>query len=396
MHGGTPSNCYICQNFRMLSTQKIHMVDLVSQYERLQEEIDQRILEVVRSAWFIKGPEVENFENELAGYLGIKHVIGCANGTDAIQIALMALDLKPGDEVITPNFTYVSTCEVVALLGLTPVFVENDPDSFNIDPARIEEKITDKTKAIIPVHLFGQCADMEAIMDIADSHNLYVIEDTAQSIGARYRRGRFDGKAAGGIGQIGTTSFFPSKNLGCMGDGGAIFTNDDAIAKRLRMIANHGQERTYYFDDIGVNSRLDAIQAAVLRIKLRHLDEYSEARRTAADIYDELLADVAEVKCPVRVEYSDHVFHQYTMKLCGIDRAGLQAWLKEKGVPSNVYYPMPINKHRAYSHYDNSEYPIAQSLCDCVFSLPMHSELSREQQTYIVEQFKEYIKNEAQ
>ncbi|MCB0817668.1 MAG: DegT/DnrJ/EryC1/StrS family aminotransferase, partial [Flavobacteriales bacterium] len=292
----------------------IQMVDLVGQYEKIQEEVDRAILDVVRSSAFINGPEVKDFEQELAAYLGVKHAIGCANGTDALQIAMMALDLQPGDEVITPSFTFVATVEVVALLGLKPIFAEVLPGTFNMDPDDVRRKITPRTKAIVPVHLFGQTADMGAMMAIAREHGLKVIEDNCQAVGSDYTLPDGSVRKAGTIGDIGTTSFFPSKNLGCYGDGGAIFTNDDELAKRLRQVCNHGSEVRYYHDVVGVNSRLDSIQAAVLRIKLRHLDAYIQARQAAAAAYDEAFAQVPQLRIPERDPKSTHVFHQYTLR----------------------------------------------------------------------------------
>ncbi len=364
----------------------IHMVDLQRQYQPIQEEIDQAILDVVRSARFIRGPVVEAFEDELAQYLDVQHVISCANGTDALQIALMALDLQPGDEVIVPSFTYVATAEVIGLLRLRPVMVDVDLNNFNITADRIEEAITSRTKAIVPVHLFGQSAPMEEIMQVARQHDLFVVEDNAQAIGASYQ---FKGKMrkTGTIGDIGCTSFFPSKNLGCFGDGGAIFTNDDVLAGKIKMIANHGQSRQYYHDLLGVNSRLDAIQAAVLRIKLRHLDHYCEMRRRSADAYDDLFYQQGEIITPHRVSYSTHVFHQYTLRVPPGDRDSLREHLAALDIPSMIYYPVPLYKQKAYLPYweTGKELENTEQLCASVISIPMHTELDRKLLDYIGE-----------
>lgn len=369
------------------------MVDLVSQYERIQDEIDNAVLNVMRSSAYINGPEVKEFQTELEGYLQVKNVIPCANGTDALQIAMMALDLEPGDEVITANFTYVATAEVIALLQLVPVLVDVDPDTFNIDPNAIRRAITPKTKAIVPVHLFGQAAPMEEIMTIAKEHNLFVIEDTAQAIGADYKFSDGTTKKVGTIGNVGATSFFPSKNLGCYGDGGALFTNDDALAKQIRIIANHGQTRQYYHDEVGVNSRLDSIQAAILRIKLRRLNEYAVARNKAAAWYDKAFADSPEIAIPARYPNSSHVFHQYTLKAKGFDRDALKDFLMEKGVPCMIYYPVPLHLQKAYMdpRYKKGDFPVTEELCDTVFSLPMQTELDQEQLEYITNTVKKYI-----
>lgn len=371
------------------------MVDLLGQYEKIQSEIDAAVLNVIRSSAYINGPEVKAFQAELEQYLNIKHVIPCANGTDALQIAMMALDLQPGDEVITANFTYVATAEVIALLKLKPVLVDVFPDSFTLDPSAVEAAITPKTKAIVPVHLFGQCANMEAIMDIAKRHNLYVIEDNAQAIGSDYvfKDGRK--QKAGTIGTIGCTSFFPSKNLGCYGDGGAIFTNDDALGKKLRMIANHGQSVQYYHDEIGVNSRLDSIQAAILRIKLRHLDEYAAARRAVADYYDKAFAGHPNLITPYRVKWSDHVFHQYTLVLKNADRNKLREFLATKDIPAMIYYPVPLHLQKAYRdpRYKEGDFPITEWLCANVISLPVHTEMKEETLKYITENVLQFFRS---
>lgn len=369
----------------MIATKKIQMVDLKGQYQKIKSEVDAGIQEVIDSAAFINGPAVKEFQTNFETYLNVKHVIPCANGTDALQIAMMALGLKPGDEVITASFTYVATAEVIGLLGLTPVLVDVDPDTFDIDVEALERNITPKTKAIVPVHLFGQCANMENIMAIAKKNNLFVIEDVAQAIGSDYFFS--DGKTAkaGTIGTIGCTSFFPSKNLGCYGDGGAMYTNDDALAKKMRMIAHHGQSVQYVHDVLGVNSRLDTIQAAVLKVKLKHLDAYAKARNEVAAYYDRAFGNHPKLQVPVRAKHSNHVFHQYTMKISGIDRAKLREQLAERGISSMVYYPIPLHKQKAFAsdRYKNGDFPVTEKLCDCVLSLPMHTELDEATLNYI-------------
>ncbi len=369
------------------------MVDLIGQYEKIQKEIDAAVLNVIRSAAFINGPEVKAFQTELEQYLGVKHVIPCANGTDALQVAMMALGLQPGDEVITANFTYVATAEVIALLQLKPVLVDVNKESFTIEPAAIEAAITPRTKAIVPVHLFGQCADMEAIMAIAKKHNLFVIEDNAQAIGADYTMKNGQKVKAGTIGIVGCTSFFPSKNLGCYGDGGAIFTNDDELGKKIRMIANHGQSVQYYHDEIGVNSRLDSIQAAILRIKLRHLDEYAAARRAVADFYDKAFANHPKIITPNRVPFSTHVFHQYAMVLKGADRNKLREYLTGKEIPAMIYYPVPLHLQKAYRdpRYKEGDFPVTEWLCSNVISLPIHTEMNVETLKFITENVLDYL-----
>jgi dTDP-4-amino-4,6-dideoxygalactose transaminase len=373
---------------------KIEMADLVGQYKRIKPEIDQAIQTVLDTGRFIGGPASDSFSKNLAEYLDVKYVIPCANGTDALQVAMMALNLQPGDEVITADFTYAATAEVIALLKLTPVLVEVIPATFNIDPAAIEKAITPKTKAIVPVHLFGQTADMETIMAIAKKHNLYVIEDTAQAIGATYTFSDGTKKRAGTIGNVGTTSFFPSKNLGCYGDGGAMFTNDEALAKRLKMICNHGQSVQYSFDDIGCNSRLDNLQAAILDVKLKYLDEYCAARQKAADYYDKELAGLKNATIPVREPKSTHVFHQYTLTLAShLDRDEVRKQFADKGIPTMVYYPKPMHQQNAYKspRYSDIDFPISIRLSQSVLSLPMHTEFQPEQQEYIVKAVKEII-----
>jgi dTDP-4-amino-4,6-dideoxygalactose transaminase len=357
------------------------MVDLKQQYTKIKKEVDSAIHEVIDNAAFINGKAVTDFAAGLSAYMGAKHTIPCANGTDALQIAMMALDLQPGDEVITPSFTYIATTEVIALLKLTPVFVEVDPKTFCIEPATIEKAITPRTKAIVPVHLYGHSAAMEEIMDIARRHRLYVIEDNAQAIGSTYTFSNGVTKKAGAIGTIGTTSFFPSKNLGCYGDGGAIFTEDDALASRLKMIANHGQSRRYYHDLVGCNSRLDSIQAAVLNVKLKNLDSYITARRAAADYYDNAFAAHPKIRTPYRAPYSHHVFHQYTLILEGIDRDGLNEYLAGKNIPSMIYYPVPAHRQQMFAGLGGGDYSLATTdwLTERVISLPMHTELDQEQ-----------------
>ncbi len=364
---------------------KIQMVDLKGQYQKIKTEVDAAMNEVISSTSFINGPAVKEFQSDFETYLNIKHVIPCANGTDALQIAMMALDLKQGDEVITANFTYVATAEVIGLLGLSPVLVDVNQDTFNIDIESIERNITSKTKAIVPVHLFGQCADMERIMAIAKKHNLYVIEDTAQAIGADYSFSDGRNFKAGTIGTIGCTSFFPSKNLGCFGDGGAIFTNNDELAKKIRMIAHHGQSVQYVHEVLGVNSRLDSIQAAILKIKLKHLDEYALSRNKVADFYDKAFSNHSKIKIPSRSKNSTHVFHQYTLQIIGYDRSELREKLTEHGIPAMIYYPIPLHKQNAYKNerFKTNDFPITQKLCDTVLSLPMHTELDEETLNYI-------------
>lgn len=371
------------------------MVDLMSQYQKIKPAIDKAILNVIENAQFINGPEVSGFQNELETYLGVKHVIPCANGTDALQIALMALGLKPGDEVITPSFTYIATTEVMALLGLRPIFVEVDKDTFCIDPNSIEAAITSKTKAIVPVHLYGQAANMDAIMDIAKKHSLFVIEDNAQAIGSDYYHTNGKITKTGAIGDIGCTSFFPSKNLGCYGDGGAICTNNDELAAAMRMIANHGQSKRYYHDVVGCNSRLDSIQAAVLRIKLRELDNYIAARRKVADHYDTFFAQFPQIKTPVRGKESKHVFHQYTLTLEGVDRDKLNEFLAIKDVPSMIYYPVPAHRQKMFEAFgsENTVLPITDWLTERVISLPIHTEMEQDQLDYICATVAEYINN---
>jgi len=372
---------------------KIQMVDLKSQYEKIKTEVDKGIQEVIDSCAFINGPAVRDFQSDLEKYLNVKHVIPCANGTDALQVAMMALGLKPGDEVITVSFTFIATAEVIALLGFTPVLVDVEPDTFNISTDSLRKAITPKTKAIVPVHLFGQCANMEEIMEIAKENNLYVIEDACQAIGAEYIFKDGSRKKAGTIGHIGCTSFFPSKNLGCYGDGGAIFTNDDELAKQMRVVVNHGMVVRYYHDYIGVNSRLDSIQAAVLRVKLQYLDEYAKARNYAASFYNKAFENHPKIKTPVTAPYSTHVFHQYTLVLTDVDRNELQSYLASKEIPAMIYYPVPLHMQKAYidPRYKEGDFPVTEKLCSSVISLPMHTELDDEQLKYITDSVLEFI-----
>jgi dTDP-4-amino-4,6-dideoxygalactose transaminase len=365
--------------------QKLQMVDLKRQYQKIKSEIDTAITNVVENTAFINGPDVNGFAKELAEYLDVKHVIPCANGTDALQIALMALGLQPGDEVITPSYTYIATVEVVALLRLKPVFVDVDADTFTMNIDSVKKAITAKTKAIIPVHLYGQSVNMEPLLALAKEHNIPVVEDNAQAIGSTYTFSNGKTVKTGSMGVIGCTSFFPSKNLGCYGDGGAMFTNDDALAEKLKMIANHGQKERYYHEMVGCNSRLDSIQAAVLRIKLRHLDEYCVARRNAAAYYDNAFKANPNIITPYRAPYTYHVFHQYTLQLKNINRDKMQAMLAEKEVPSMIYYPVPCHKQNMLKDFGGAEFnlPTTDILQDCVISLPIHTELSEEELNYI-------------
>jgi UDP-2-acetamido-2-deoxy-ribo-hexuluronate aminotransferase len=378
----------------MITAQKIQMVDLKTQYEKIKLDVDKEIQEVINNTAFINGPAVKEFQKDLETYLNVKHVIPCANGTDALQIAMMALGLKPGDEVITADFTYVATAEVIGLLGLVPVLVDVKEDTFEISVEAIERKITPKTKAIVPVHLYGQCCNMEAITALAKKHNLFVIEDVAQALGADYIFADGSKKKAGTIGNVGCTSFFPSKNLGCYGDGGAMYTNDDELAAKLRMIAHHGQSKQYIHDVLGVNSRLDTIQAAVLKVKLKQLDNYAKARNNAADFYDKAFANHPKIKTPTRANFSTHVFHQYTLKLNGVDRDKLREFLAERNIPSMIYYPIPLHKQNAFKSDRNIEadFPVTMKLCANVISLPMHTELSNETLKFITDSVLEFCK----
>ena len=374
---------------------QIQMVDLKGQYLKIKEEIDSAIQEVVDSAAFINGPAVQRFQEHLEEYLDVKHGIPCANGTDALQIALMALGLEPGDEVIVPAFTYVATAEVIALLRLTPVMVDVDYDTFNVTAEIIEEAVTPKTKAVVPVHLFGQSCDMESIMEVARKYNIFVVEDNAQSLGSEYTFSDGSVKKAGTNGDISTTSFYPAKNLGCFGDGGAMFTNDDDLAGKLRTISNHGQSRTYYHDIIGVNSRLDSIQAAVLDVKLRYLDKYAKARNSVADLYDEAFSNMEEIEAPVRQQNSTHVFHQYTIRVKNGGRDELKEYLSQKEIPTSIFYPVPLNKQKAFSPLveRDSEFLGTESLCKEVLSLPIHTELNSRDLEFISETLKNFFIN---
>ena len=373
---------------------KIQMVDLQTQYQHIKSEIDKGIEEVIASAAFIKGPKVSAFQGHLEEYTGAKHVIAVGNGTDALQIALMALGLQPGDEVITPTFTFIATAEVVALLGLTPVVVDVEWDTMNMSVESIRKAITPKTKAIVPVHLFGQCADMEAIMAIAREHNLFVVEDACQAIGAKYTFRDGTTKQAGTIGHIGCTSFFPSKNLGCYGDGGAIFTNDDELAEKMKAVANHGCFVRYHHDFVGVNSRLDSIQAAVLDAKLPHLDAYIAARQRAAAYYDKAFANNAHILTPGHHKASTHVYHQYTLRFIDVDRDVVREELAARGIPAMIYYPIPLHLQKAYQdpRYVPGDFPVAEKLAACVLSLPMHTELDDEQLEYITRNVLDIVK----
>jgi len=364
----------------------IQMVDLKGQYKKIQTLINNSIENVINSTAFINGPEVKSFQNNLEKYLETKHVIPCGNGTDALQISLMSLNLKPGDEIITPDFTFIATAEVIAFLGLKPVFVDVEPDSFNISPDSIKKSLSIKTKAIVPVHLFGQCANMNEINNIAKENNLFVIEDAAQALGAEYLYGNGSKSKAGTIGDIGTTSFFPSKNLGAYGDGGAIITNNENLAKKIRLIGNHGMEKKYYHDSIGVNSRLDSIQAAILNVKLKYLDEYNRSRQKAAAFYDEAFQNLENVTIPYRDKFSTHIFHQYTILTDPELRDPLKNHLAQNAIPSMIYYPVPLHRQKAFGSYgfDNKNFPVTGSLCQRVLSLPMHTELEIEQLDYIV------------
>ena len=374
---------------------KIQMVDLKGQYEGIKNEVNQGIQEILEETSFINGPHVHAFQKELEEYLGVKHVIPCANGTDALQIAMMGLGLKPGDEVITADFTFAATVEVIALLQLTPVLVDVDPETFNIDPEEIKKAITPKTKAIVPVHLFGQTADMDMIMEIAKEHDLYVIEDNAQAIGADFHSKNGDIKKAGTIGDVAATSFFPSKNLGCYGDGGAIFTNNDELAHTIRGIVNHGMYERYHHDVVGVNSRLDSFQAAVLRAKLKNLDLYNEARKAAALKYSDAFHAITEIETPVRRGDCDtHVFHQYTLKITNGKRDALAKHLQEKGIPFGIYYPIPLHRQKAYvdERYNEDDFTITNQLVKEVISLPMHTELEDDQIQYISKTIIDFLK----
>ncbi len=369
------------------------MVDLHGQYLQVADEINQAIQSVIDQTAFINGAEVKDFARSLAQYNAVEHVIPCGNGTDALQLAMMALQLQPGDEVIVPTWTYVATVEVIALLGLKPVFVDADPNSFNLDTGAIEALISPKTKAIVPVHLYGQCAHMEPLLKLATEKGLYVIEDTAQALGADYLFSGQQKQKAGTLGTVGTTSFFPSKNLGCYGDGGALLTHNSELANTLKAMANHGQFEKYHHDLIGVNSRLDSLQAAILNVKLKQLDNYTAKRQQAAKWYDQMLAEVEAIQIPERVAYSTHVFHQYTIKVKDGKRDALRDFLKEKEVPSMIYYPVPLHLQKAYSTYgyEKGDFPVAEALSGEVLSLPIHTELEEAQVAYVAEQIKSFF-----
>ncbi len=373
---------------------KIQMVDLQSQYKKIQPQIDKALMEVIHSAAFVNGPEVKSFQNGLEEYLNVKHVIPCANGTDALQIAMMGLGLEQGDEVITVDFTFAATVEVIALLKLTPVLIDVDINTFNMNIEALKKAITPKTKAIVPVHLFGQCANMEAILEVAAEHNLFVIEDTAQAIGADYTFKNGDIKKAGTIGNVGTTSFFPSKNLGCYGDGGAIFTNDDDLAYIIRGVVNHGMYKRYYHDVVGVNSRLDSMQAAILRVKLPFLDTYCNARKNAADYYNNAFLECDKIITPITSEFTNHVFHQYTLRLKEVDRDALHQHLLDRDIPNAIYYPVPLHSQKAYvdKRYNEADFNATNELIQTVISLPMHTELEKEQQDFIIKTILDFVK----
>jgi dTDP-4-amino-4,6-dideoxygalactose transaminase len=372
---------------------QIQMVDLKSQYDKIKNDVNAQMQQVMDDASFIRGEKVTTFQRHLENYLQVKHVIPVGNGTDALQIALMSLGLHPGDEIITPTFTFIATVEVIVLLGLTPVLVDIDRETFCMSPNAVRKAISAKTKVILPVHLFGQNADMESLRTIAQEHKLYMVEDACQSMGSRYTFQNGENYASGCMGNIGCTSFFPSKNLGCFGDGGALFTNDDTLAATIRSIANHGMEVRYHHDRIGVNSRLDSLQAAVLNVKLAHLDQYIVARQSAAEFYNSALSDCKKITIPVHQPQSTHAFHQYTVLLHDIDRNTVQAKLAAKGIPSMVYYPIPIHLQKAYAYlgYKTGDFPLAEQLSQQVLSLPMHTELDEEQLTYIVTSLKEAL-----
>jgi dTDP-4-amino-4,6-dideoxygalactose transaminase len=373
---------------------EIRMCDLQTQYQRIKPEIDAAIQGVLNSTAFIKGPDVKLFEDELASYLGVKHVIGCANGTDALQVALMALGLKPGDEVITTDFTFIATVEVVGLLGLSPVIVDVDPDTFCIDIDKVKKAITPRTKAIVPVHVFGQNCDMIELKRIAEKHKIAIVEDCAQSLGSDYYWPCGTPKKSGTIGDIGCTSFFPSKNLGCFGDGGAVYTNNDELAEKLRYICNHGMKIRYYYETLGVNSRLDTIQAAILRVKLKHLDKYNKARIAAADYYDKALKDIVGLQTPVRAKNTNHIFHQYTLVVKNGKRDALKKHLESKGIPVMIYYPFPLHSQKAFEYLKlhDDDFKVTNQLCEKVLSLPMHTEFEEEQLQFITDTIIEFYK----
>lgn len=374
---------------------EIKMVDLHGQYLNIKNEVDNAIQGVIDSSAFIRGEDVRLFQEELSAYLGVKYTIACGNGTDALQVSLMALDLEPGDEIITTPFTFISTVEVIRLLGFKPVFVDVLPDTFNLDPSLLEQALSERTRAIIPVHLFGQCADMESILEFARKNGLFVIEDNAQALGADFLSEDGKVRKAGTLGHLGCTSFFPSKSLGAFGDGGAIVTNDPSFGPRVASLVNHGMERKYHYIHVGVNSRLDTLQAAILRVKLTHLDTYHRRRQEAAEWYDATLSDLPGVTVPHRSPFSTHIFHQYTLQLPPFQRDSLKQWLADKGIPSMVYYPGPLHLQKAYRDlgYKAGDLPVSEELCNRVLSLPMHTELEQDQLQYISEQFRLFFKS---
>ena len=370
------------------------MLDLHGQYLKIKDEVDSAMQQVIDSTSFIRGEDVQKFQDELSAYLGVKYTIACGNGTDALQVAMMALELQPGDEVITTPFTFIATVEVIRLLGLKPVFVDVRPDTFNLDPEQLEQAVTERTRAIVPVHLFGQCADMDSVMDFARINGLYVIEDNAQAMGADFLPADGSKQKAGTIGHIGTTSFFPSKNLGAFGDGGALFTNDVSFGKRATSLVNHGMQKRYHYDHVGVNSRLDTLQAAILRVKLKRLDDYHRLRQEAAAWYDTTLSDIEELQTPVRSPFSSHIFHQYTLQVRASKRDALKHFLQEKGIPSQVYYPLPLHLQSAYNDlgYQEGRLPVSEKLCSKVLSLPMHTEMDQIQLAYISDHVQQFFK----
>ncbi len=372
----------------------IHMVDVKSQYLKIKDEVDRGIQEVINSCAFINGPKVKSFRSSLEEFLSVKHVIPCANGTDALQIALMALDLKPGDKVMVPAFTYVATAEVIGLLGLTPVMVDVDPDTFNLTKEIVEENLSPDIKVVIPVHLYGQCSEMEGIMSLSKEHDFYVIEDNAQAIGSTFTFKNGNTQKSGTIGHIGCTSFYPSKNLGAYGDGGAIYTNNIELGQKIQMIANHGQRKKYVHDIIGCNSRLDSIQAAILDVKLKHLDAYANARNQVATTYDDAFNNIEDLDIPFRAPFSDHVFHQYTLKVKNNSRDALKQHLTDRGIPSMIYYPIPLYRQEAFKKYvrENFELSVTEKLCGEVISLPIHTEMTDDQLQYIIESTKLFFK----
>jgi len=373
----------------------IKMVDLHGQYLKIKKEVDEAIQGVIDSTAFIKGSDVRDFQNELSSYLGVSHTVACGNGTDALQVAMMALELEPGDEVITTPFTFIATVEVIKLLGLKPVFVDVEPDTFNLNPQLLEDAVTERTRAIVPVHLFGQCANMEAIMAFARKHGIFVIEDNAQALGAEYTFSDGSIQRAGTIGHMGTTSFFPSKNLGAFGDGGALFTNDKSFEKRLASLVNHGMKKRYYYNHVGVNSRLDTLQAAILRVKLKHLDSYHKARQEAAAYYDQVLSGIPELQVPVRSPFTTHIFHQYTLQMDPSIRDPLKEWLAEQKIPSMIYYPVPLHLQDAYNDlgYKPGDLPASEELSHRVLSLPIHTEMEEKQLEYITTQVQSFFKS---